>query len=394
MHDEAERHVRRKLELATEPRRRFDALNELTLIEDAAARYRVGIETCRQLVDAADKIGDPLLQSDAGKRLAWILGRVGRHEEALEILERFIPPIREAGDITRLAGLLSDAGGLYRAMGQFEKADACYHEALELSDQLGTDRGRAVVLLSIGGTCVLRNQPEKGLAALRESLALFRKIGSEPETAMCLSSLGSALSRSDPAEAWECFSEGLKIAQRVGNLDLRASQLAGLAMLMGRRGDFAEAEKLYLETLRIIRELGDRAGAALQLGNLGDLYHKHGRLDEAEACMVEALELARAVRSIRMEVFWLTNLAIIRLDQDATDVAALHLDEAERLSERFHDPRLQGAIHAGQAVVLRRRGREDEARPLWESGAKALAENGANQDWEAMVKRWEAAAGQ
>jgi tetratricopeptide (TPR) repeat protein len=211
---------------------------------------------------------------------------------------------------------------------------------------------------------------------------------------MCLNSLGTALSRTDPEQAWECYREGLQIARRVGNVRLRSTQLAGMASLHGRRGEIDESERLLQEALQIDREIGDLNGIAMQLGNLGDLYHRLNRLDEAESCMVEALELARTVGSPRMEGFWLTNLAIIRLDQDAIDVAALQLDDAKQIAERLQNRQLLGAIQAGQAVILRRRGREEEARQLWESGARALEETGANQDLEAMIKRWETAAGQ
>ena len=393
LHTEAERHLRRRLALSSSALDRFHALLELTLVLDEAARYREALEACDSLIATADEIGDLKLRADAAKRHAWVLSRVGRRAEGLVVIEAFIEPIRQTGDSARLAGLLSDSGGLHRALGDVGKAEDEFRQALELSDALASERGRAIVLLNIGGLLISRQSQSDAAPLLREALALFRKLGEQPNVANTLGTLGAALVASEPDEAWHCYEEALEIALRVGNRDLQSTQLAGLASIHAKRDEYADAVRLRLEALNISRELGDLEGVGLQLGNLGDTYHKLGRLEEASRCIVEAVELARTTRSAQQEGYWLANLGAVRLDQGQAREAVALLDAALPVADRIGDPRLRAHALAAKGVGARVLGEFEKAQQLWTEGLEAMQQHCAPDDVQTMLERWNAAGG-
>lgn len=391
LHREAEHHLRRRIALSTTARERLDALLELSIVFDTASRFREGLELSRECVDVAADTGEAGLIADAAKRLAWFMGHLGSAADALAMIEPHIGVMRASGDDERLAGLLSDSGGYCRTLGDLDRTEEHYREALELSAKLNTERGRAVVLINLSAIYINRHQGEKAVGMLREALALVRKIDDQPNVAVCLGSLGSALQRIDAAESRACYQEALAVARRVGSLSLQSSPLGGLAILAQYAGDDAESERLRYEALRIDRELGDRRSASMQLGNLGDLYHGMGKLTEAEDCLAEALELARQVGSPHMEGYWLATLALVQYDRAEYEAAAGSFSAALPIARRIRDNRLTGAATGGLALLAKRDGRMEDANQLWQETEALLVGARMSGDLSDLQSRWDAA---
>ncbi|MGH9445421.1 MAG: glycosyltransferase, partial [Terriglobia bacterium] len=136
------------------------------LPENALAHYELGFEESEHFHDYAAAL--PLFRRacELNPRFgpAWLfygktLGRLGRHGEAIEALER-------AEDTSvRMAPVLDARGDIYYSLGEFEETRRCYQQVIELA-------GESPQIESKMGFTELRlGRVEEGLARLRRAIA-------------------------------------------------------------------------------------------------------------------------------------------------------------------------------------------------------------------------------
>jgi tetratricopeptide (TPR) repeat protein len=110
------------------------------LVEQSAARQQVGD------VEGAEAVIRDLLRLDgaapntlhnARMHLAWILGATGRPEEGLEVLEDARDVILASGRRHTMANFHNTEGELARMIGDLDRAELAYREAMSLSERLG-----------------------------------------------------------------------------------------------------------------------------------------------------------------------------------------------------------------------------------------------------------------
>jgi tetratricopeptide (TPR) repeat protein len=149
----------------------------------------------------------------------------------------------------------------------------------------------------------------------------------------------------------------------------RASALGGLADLRAMEGAFDEARALVAENHAIIEEIGIPQTAAADLIAVADVEILAGDLDAAERLLREALDRLEPLHDQFSAVNAAWRLALVLLRRGRDDEAGLLLEQASALDGGEY---VHGWRCVLGAVLAARRGRREEAGGLLEESDRAL----------------------
>ena len=297
-------------------------------------------------------------------------------ESVLEQAERVRRQYHDQ-DPTR-ANLLDALGQVCARLDLFEDAERLMREALELRERTFGSRSleRAQSLQSLGQLDYLRGEYASAAQRLREALELYRQSAGEERTDV--SSLANDLAAclrhtGQDEEAAELHLEALELRRGVEARSLPvAESLNNLSAIHMDRAEFALAAERLQEALEIRSSiLGQSHPLTLQTSsNLAGALWQLGRRAEARE-LLQATEAGyRALEAEGEEGLGgaLSNLAWMDLDEGNIDRAEKLLGEALDLqSARLGSEHPAVAeILAKLAQVQHARGRDEEARALWE----------------------------
>ncbi len=120
-------------------------------------------------------------------------------------------------------------------------------------------------------------------------LDIFEQLGDVRSRAVTLGDIARLKAQGgDVAGALALHQEMLDIFEQLGDVRSRAVTLYDLANLHLMQEKYAEAERLYRESLEISRHIQDIEGTSASLVRLGELALGRGRRDEAVSLLQEA----------------------------------------------------------------------------------------------------------
>jgi tetratricopeptide (TPR) repeat protein len=207
-------------------------------------------------------------------------------------------------DDPRLVKTLNAGGDLFRAEGQFRRAELAYYQALIWGGaSLKPDDpalARSLVGLGIVSQETHQRDYERAESFLNEGLAIQNKaLGADSlEVAFTLNCLGELnMLRLKDGVAESFFRRALAIRRKELSPDdpAMAQTLEDLALVYIHQGRLERAAALFQEVLSIYKKsLGpDHCELALALRNYADLLTKMGRVAEASQLEAEALAIAQ-----------------------------------------------------------------------------------------------------
>lgn len=225
---------------------------------------------------------------------------------ALELLERGSVNIRETlqNEPEIKASLLEVLGTVYQNMGQYEKAQSQFEEALNLRhkviDAFHPDIARN--LNEIASTLLYRGKRDRAREFLAEALKvhLHSNKPDYPDFASTLNNLAFIYLQKNELDSAEIMLRRA-IAIREKHMDddppKLATNLDGLAITLERKGEDKEAEKLYRKALEIRQKnlAANHPDVARSLNNLAGFLVRQGDTENAEPLYRQALFIWRKV---------------------------------------------------------------------------------------------------
>jgi CHAT domain-containing protein/tetratricopeptide (TPR) repeat protein len=225
----------------------------------------------------------------------------GQPREALPLLQQAIDILRstpECPDVF-LAGMLSNFGFAYQAVGLYREAEKHFQQARELVKNNSTPQGRECYTATLANLAELFNeigQDDRAEPLLVEALQIDRKIyhPDHPALATSIQNLGVYQIRHGHAdEGIKLFQEALEIVEK--SLGRHSAQYAALLWTMAtalrnaRRYQEAEVYSVFaLETLRKSRPENSREIAGM-LADMALVYACCGKFDQAEGALRKAV---------------------------------------------------------------------------------------------------------
>jgi tetratricopeptide (TPR) repeat protein len=190
----------------------------------------------------------------------------GKFDEAMRVAGTALRNARQAAEddeaeLPLLVNALEKLAGLHQEVGDFDKAESMYLEALEIAERCGFPKDR--------------------FARMRSSLAMLYDFNQREEQAI--------------PHYEQAISEYEKLSPPRGQ---DAAQLRNnLAMIYKSLGRFALAEQHYLMALETLEEIYGRNNerVAAVFNNLGGLYYAAGFPEQSKEMHLEALDIRTQV---------------------------------------------------------------------------------------------------
>lgn len=318
------------------------------------------------------------IQQKAKIGMARLLVVEGNNESAAEFISKVNLTNQESWRGTERGSIYNDLAGYYQSIGDYDKADNNYKNALQAvpvktSAQLYNNIAfNYVSLLQASGN-------------FTEAERLLLDIESELQTSdpalqfIFLQNTGSLYhAKGNLAEAEKQYSKALQLAGSTygESSNQYADILLRQATLAKDKGAYDISEPLFKKALSLVDN--NSLGAAAIYNNLGILYQLMGRLDEAEKQFESALTIYQNSGSANQLDYMLTqeNLATLYSLQGNDEKALKLLSETVAKNKEVfgnQSPNYAGSLH-NYASLLQKFKKLDEAKPLFEE-ALAIQKN-------------------
>ena len=247
------------------------------------------------------------------------LGRIGRCYESAGQSDRaagfYRQKLSELGQLERSDGVKremgavqTDLGAVLMDIGDYGAARSAYEASLAIKQEIGDDRGEAVVNGQLGTLAHMEGNLSEAQERHQAAIVQFQRLGEPASEAIGWHQLGMAY---ENAKAWdaaqEAYRKSAEIKEQQGNLAGAAHTWNQLAHVLQLTGKFREAEAYYRKAIDGCKRSGNPDIAAGALSNLADLLRtqQDDRLSEARQLAEEALGMKRTIDPAAAQI-WTT----------------------------------------------------------------------------------------
>lgn len=354
-----------------EPRRALEVVESLrALPSPAGSDARIDIEEASAAASLADydrgrraaaaarrkaeRAGLPLVEAAALWFEAGALRATGSRAEALALLDRARAIYGKSGDRGGVAETLGQSGLIARELGDLDRAERLYRDALSVTREIGYRRATATVVNNIGVLEMYRGRMSDARRSLEEAQALYREIDDPVGVAGVLSPFAQLLAGAGDLEGARASAQALlDLAHTTGNRSYEASARRNLGMIAAERGAWEEALSHFEAAGARFTELRDRNKQAWAEALAAGALFRLGRTTDARAAGERALATARelgdrvtAARAIHQLVPIACELG------DLARARALAEDEWELAEATGSAPLVAAAWHDRGVVAL------------------------------------------
>ncbi|MER5938953.1 tetratricopeptide repeat protein [Streptomyces sp. NPDC001928] len=209
-----------------------------------------GIAVARTALDAVRRSGNRTDEAQAWGRLAMILLRAGRAEEAIEASVRARDLYQETQDLSGEAGAWDQLAGSLGEAGRMDEAIPAHTRARDLYRKIGNRQGEGWALNHFGSTLQDLGRIDEAIEAHIRARDLFQAVGDLHREGSAWTNLGTALNRAGRSEeAIEAYGHALTIHRGFDDGFSMGVVLHNLAVTHEVKGRPGEAHAHYLQAV-------------------------------------------------------------------------------------------------------------------------------------------------
>ncbi len=293
----------------------------------------------RRAVEKGTAQGSVLLVARAYGILCQMAGNGSSTPQAIQDCESARKGYAAAGDRNNEARVLNDFAGIYYSMGELDRSEKFFREAISVFTQLGEIEGLTTASSNLGDILLARGDLVGAERALSQALSGYKELDDKD---------GVALNLNDLAE------------------------------ISRRRGDLEKALATYQQAKASAQEIDDESAIAYVQHGVGDVLFDRGDLAGARASYEEALAIRKQTGEIQLTAE--TELAIARLSIEEGHAPAAET-VIRKCKEQFHkDQQTNDELEAGTVLIdaLVSEGKLEEAAVEAEA-QRPLATKSANE---------------
>jgi tetratricopeptide (TPR) repeat protein len=247
-----------------------------------------------QALALARRAGDAQLQAGCLHYLGIIALHQERYVEALEAFERALHHYRAVGDRRGEAEVRSKLGVVALEERRYTAARSQLQQALYLSQAMGDRRGAGGAHNDLGRLAIAQGDYPGARSHCDQALTITRDMGDQQREAEVLVNLGLLLLHEGHNEAaWNRSLQAAELSRALGD---RASEGRALIVLGHTFMELempGQAARAYERGLQLQRELGQPNLAAESLAGLARVHLAEGDTSQAQACIEEILTQLR-----------------------------------------------------------------------------------------------------
>ncbi|HET9224157.1 MAG TPA: tetratricopeptide repeat protein, partial [Roseiflexaceae bacterium] len=303
---------------AGKPREIQSFADDLYRFYEMRSRFQEGEELFRHLAERLRALGaarvaiDDLLIARIDARQGGLCYRLGRNEQASQLLQAALEVFRAHTADAEIAFCLTCLGDVDRIKGQYREARALLEESLAICARIDDRRTAARAYTNLGIVAGASGEYGEAQRLFHESLAIFQTFEDRYGEAKALINLGIiAYYLREHAEAQRLLHASLTIARAIDNRYGVAMALNNLGIVSYEQGRYDEARRLHQESCAIFEQIGYRLGAGLTLNDLGHVAHAQGDESTARAYFEAALRTAVAIEAAPLALDALVGIAML-----------------------------------------------------------------------------------
>ncbi len=268
------------------------------------SRFREGRDAFSRAAGAIATLGledktNLLLWAQLVARQGWFTFHVGRHLEALALLNESVEKLRPFPEHKELIFALNYLSAVYLHISKYDNALVTAEESLQLAKEIDDREGRGIALNILSQIAFRQGNLELAQQYGRESLAIVTELENRWSISFSLENLGRvAYARQQYGQAKEMFQTVLSIREEMGDLRGVAMGLERLADTAVALNELNRAESLYQRSLLVYREIGSQRGMVQVLSSLGKIAMVRESYSQAEQHFKDALERARQLENV------------------------------------------------------------------------------------------------
>jgi tetratricopeptide (TPR) repeat protein len=286
---------------------------------------------------------------------------------------------KKNNDKRNLSECLRRLGSIAQEKREWEEAERCYHQSLDIEEHFGNKQGQARTLHQLGIIAQLRHQWEKAERYYRQSLDINEQIGNEKDQVSTLHQLGTiAQGRRQWGEAESWYRKGLEIEKRIGNKRGQAIILKSLGIIAQERHQWDEAERCYRKSLIIDEFIGDEHGQIITLHLLGMIAQARRQWEEAESWYYQSLDISRRIGDEQDQANTLHNLGMIAQKRHQWEKAEQWYRKSLEIKKHIRDEHAQASTLHLLGTIAEEQHRWNEAE-RWYSQSLAIDEKFGNE---------------
>lgn len=365
------------LELAEESQRQINGS------EQARWVARLDEETANMRQALALTLNDGRDPSIA-MRIAAALGDYwqirGAYREAAEVYEAALADPHSHEDTQVRARLLTWAGNIALARGQFDRSRAFHEESVTTCERIGHQRGLGSSINSLGVLAWKSGDVAQARVCYERAARIWADVGESRLVGITLNNLGVLdMETGDYASARTHFENSLALQEELGNRHAVGVLRANIGLSAMHQGAYEDARSAFQNSLSVRRELGDRSGIAHCLNGLGGVLERQGDPAAAKPFFEESLAIYEEIGESGSAAIPLINLGFVGHHLDAVEEAAGCFARAHRLAENSGDHANAARATAGLGMIALKRGDLAEATRLLQDGISGF---------QAVADRW------
>ncbi len=255
-------------------------------------------EAIRLLETALTHSQDASLTARLKNRLGVYYLRLGRHDDAQQVLQEGLHGSRELEIPCEIILALSHLANLHHKHGEAAEAMRLSEELLALSQSANHLEGQRSAYYLLSQIYYNRGDLTQTTQAMNASLEIARRIGNPLGILTALNVLGDTYCNQEQyPEALRIYEECLEISISLDSRFHISMQLNNLGVVHHMTDHFDEASRYYLESLEICRDTGDLEGESVALCNLGEVATLTADYPAAQRYYAEALEIGRRIEN-------------------------------------------------------------------------------------------------
>jgi tetratricopeptide (TPR) repeat protein len=232
------------------------------MIFESRGNWADCIATHRLALDSARLVGNRQAEAWVLNNLGDALGVTG-HPEGIGYLERSLEIRREIGDRMGEVHSANNLADAYQRLGRADEALDVLWRVLDLTREVADRFGEGVALVNVGSALLDLDRSDEAVGYLQQARRTFTQVDYVDGVGYAMHILGRCyLSLGRDTEALDSLRLALDSHRASGNRQRQAATLKSLGTAQSRAGLAAEARESWSRAAVIFEELGDSAQAA------------------------------------------------------------------------------------------------------------------------------------
>ena len=264
-------------------------LNAFFHFFDTRSRFQEGekifataVAQIQTLPAAAKDLSWEIIQGKLKSRQGWFAFHMGRHEQAVALLQESVATLSAQNAQTDVVFALNYLGAVQRHLGEFTSAQRNLEESLRICEQIGDQFGRTVALNILGQIAYVQGVFAQAAAYCQQSLAIKRMLGDRWGMTFSLLYLGTiSMAQGDYDAAQQYFGESMQISETLDDPRGAATSLSRQGEIAVLRHNYDQAIILYNQSLAIFESIHNPLGILSTRTRLGDLACVQGESEVA-----------------------------------------------------------------------------------------------------------------